>query len=373
MTRKIMLLLLTLAAALGLALSCGGCNKKAEEKKTEKVETKETAKPAEAAKPATDAAKPAEPTGPATPAASPADHAACFGSPAGIPAREFEAAGHKYKVEGNKLTMVDALPGDQIAFGLMTDAKNAIEPTLANIDKILAWLKAEKADAVLVTGDSGEDYDNLVKNLSRIAQSGLLTVVIMGNREKLEDYNKAMEELGPKFPNLVNGNRVRAVVTNQAAVLTLAGYYDANYIHHLPGCLYGEKELVELAELRKTLNVPTVFMSHGPMRGVGKLALDVAPEAGNVGDPALAAFVKANNVPFGAFGNIHEAGGRAVGIDFEKPLEQNKPYDNVYVNPGPTDSDPWPMNDGTVSNGLAGLLTVKAGKGSFKIFRIGAK
>jgi hypothetical protein len=50
-------------------------------------------------------------------------------------------------------------------------------------------------------------------------------------------------------------------------------------------------------------------------------------------------------------------------------VNQNTFVDSLYVNPGPGDTDPWPMNDGSVSTGMCGMLTVQGDTAAYKIFR----
>lgn len=298
----------------------------------------------------------------------------CWGTdnPA-APKLEFEANGIKFEItNGYRAKALNLDATKPLVLGALTDIKSFIPQNATNLKLYFEEFKKAKVQAVLVAGDSGEKIDALKPVFEALAKEGLAIFVIMGNRESKADYVKAMADVQATAKNLVNMNAVRVVDFGAATLISIAGYYDANYIHNPPGCPYTGKQIEELKALVAAAKSPVILFSHGPMRGVGPDAIDNAVEAGNVGDPALAALINESKIPFGVFGNIHEAGGKAVGPDFKTVIKQNTPSPALYLHPGAGDSDPWKLNDGSLSRGMAGILTIEGGKASYKIIRAAA-
>jgi len=284
--------------------------------------------------------------------------------------KELTIEGKKYSVQGHLIKLETPDEDDEYSVGVITDIKDAIPTTMENLKKFYAEFADAKVDAIVVTGDSSENYDALKAVFTFLGEQQLPPFIIMGNSEKKADFVKALTEVQATYPNLFNMNIQRRFDADDLDLISLAGYYDINYIHNPPGCLYGKKELDDVALLAKECDSPAAIISHGPPRGEGKDAIDHAVEAGNVGDPEMAKTIVAANIPFGIFGNIHEAGGKAVGVDFKTVIAPETMSDKLYLNPGPASSDPWNMNDGKISNGMAGIFKVKGGKAMYKIISV---
>ena len=360
--------ILVVLVALSLAFVVfHGCEKAEEKKKPQVVEKKEKAaeelKKKEAVKKKEEVKAPIE--------AAPGKDPDCWGKDdPKAPRVEFEAAGEKYEIVGNyRLKAINGNGTKPLVLGVLTDIKNNIPRNIENLKKFFETFKKEKATAVVIAGDTSEKYESLKPLFEFLAKQNLLTLVIMGNREVKEDYVKAAAEVHAQYKNFIDMNRIRTADLKAATVVSLAGYYDPNYIHNPPGCAYTPQQIVETKNLIDKIGNAAVLLSHGPPRGTGQTAIDQAVEAGNVGDPMLTKLISDAGVPFGVFGNIHEAGGKAVGGDFKGVLAQNKPLPRLYLNPGPADSDPWKMNDGSISRGMAAILTIKGNTASYKIIR----
>jgi hypothetical protein len=91
-----------------------------------------------------------------------------------------------------------------------------------------------------------------------------------------------------------------------------------------------------------------------------------------VGDPDLAAAIAEAHISFGVFGHILESGGRATDLEGKKPVKPGTFATALYVNPGPAFADPWGLNGGAVSHGMAALLTFKNGRGEWQPLKAGA-
>jgi len=321
--------------------------------KDEKKAAEETAKKAEAAKVAKAEAKTTN---------TAADDVSCWGKDdpkASIKAIDID--GQKFNLINNyRLEAAKPDLTKPLVIGVLTDIKNNIASNMKNLEGFYAEFKKAGVNAVVVSGDTAEKYAMLKPLFEFFGKKGLLTMVIIGNREAKNDYAMAISEAAKKYPNLINLNTIRSVDLGAMTFVSMPGYYDANYIHNGPGCAYTATHVDATKKLVLQSKDPVALISHGPPRGVGKNAIDNAIEAGNVGDPRLTQLIKETGINLGFFGNIHEAGGKAVsGGEYNKALEQNKDYSNLYIHPGPADSDPWKMNDGTISRGMAGIVTVK--------------
>ncbi len=299
-----------------------------------------------------------------------ASDAICFGDMTPVKKAEaIDANGKKFERFGAKLVDKNTDEDKAMTFGVLTDIKSAIPATLQAIDAYFDFFKQNKVEAVLVTGDSGEEYKDLKTVFEHIGKKGLPTYIIMGNREKSADFDKALEEAGKTYKNLFNMNRIRFVNGDDVDLVSLPGYHDPEYIHNKPGCQYDQKQLDLVATLAKEADSPLLLIAHGPPRGKGKDAIDNAVVAGNIGDPNLAKLITDAKIKFGSFGNVHEAGGKAVGADFSTIVKPDTFVDTLYLHPGPGDSDPWTMNDGSKSKGMAGVLMFKDGKAAYKVFK----
>jgi hypothetical protein len=76
-------------------------------------------------------------------------------------------------------------------------------------------------------------------------------------------------------------------------------------------------------------------------------------------------------IRFGVFGHILEAGGRATDLEGKKPVKAGQAVPALYVNPGPAFADPWSLNSGGVSRGMAAILIIKGGKGEWQQVKAG--
>jgi hypothetical protein len=110
---------------------------------------------------------------------------------------------------------------------------------------------------------------------------------------------------------------------------------------------------------------PVVLISHGPPRQEGRAALDVTEEGHNIGDPELTAAIAQAKIPFGIFGHILESGDRATDLEGKKAIRPGQAVPALDLNPGPAFADPWNLNSGGVSHGMAAILTIKNGKGEW--------
>jgi Icc-related predicted phosphoesterase len=164
---------------------------------------------------------------------------------------------------------------------------------------------------------------------------------------------------------------VRRVEADGFTLVSLPGYYDKRFFHESAGCQYKADDAGELSRIAKGAPSPVVLVSHGPPRQDGKAAIDVTDDGHNVGDPDLATAIAEAKIPFGVFGHILEAGGRATDLEGKKTIKPGQAAASMYINPGPAFADPWGLNGGAVSHGMAAILNIKGGKGEWQQIKAG--
>lgn len=335
--------------------------------------TKEPAAPAPAEKPKTE--EKAVAAQPATKAAS--SDSDCIGNwSAEGTAAKVDAGGKTFELQGSKLKETSTDPDDQVILGVVANIKEDTPENIKNLQSILEFFKKEKVDAIVIDGDSGENEQQIANVLEPISALNLPTFVIIGNLENKNDYNKAVKAAAAKHPNIFDLNQIRMVELDDVVLVSLPGYYDKSYLHAGDaGCLYKAADLDSTRAAIKAANAakPLVLVSHGAPRQDGAEAIDrMSPGETNVGDPELMKVVRETGVKLGIFANIQEAGGRGTNVDGNSLVGEEKPAEQLFLNPGPADAVAWKMNDRTESVGMAATMTIKGKQASFKMHRIAA-
>ena len=296
---------------------------------------------------------------------------ACVGAAGEGAALMVETANGKWERNGSTVTWKEGASAEGIVLGALTDIKDGAAENIANLKKAMTFFTAEKVDAIVVAGDSGETEEHIGAVLDVLAEPKVPVFIVIGNRESKTVFNKAVTAAATKHPHIFNLNQVRRVDTPVVDLISLPGYFNPDYLHAEDGCRYFGGDVTELTTIAGTLNSPGLLVSHGGPKQEGKDALDFTSQGKNVGDEALTAFLTEAKVPFGIFGNIHEAGGTATDLKGTK-LEAGAEHASLFLNPGPADSIRWPMNDGTESAGMAAIMTIKGDKASYKVERFAA-
>ncbi len=275
-----------------------------------------------------------------------------------------------WELAGSTLTEKSARKGDTLVVGAVTDIKEDSAENMANLKELAKWFKENKVDVIVNNGDTGETEAQIVNSLTVLAEVGVPVLSIIGNREGRKVHKAALTAVRQKFPNVFNLVAVRRVDTAVADFISMPGYHNPNYIHAEDGCMYTAEDAQSLVELARASNSPVVLISHGPPKMDGPDGLDRTSEGDNVGDPAVAKVIAEQRIPFGIFGNIHEAGGKATDLMGKTVLAQNTMVDALYLHPGPADGVRWVMNDKSESLGMAAILTIKGKQASYQIKRM---
>jgi Icc-related predicted phosphoesterase len=275
-----------------------------------------------------------------------------------------------WELAGSTLTEKSPRKGDTLVVGVVTDIKEDSPENLANLREFAKWFKANNVDLIVNNGDTGETQAQIENALGILAEIKVPVLSIIGNREGRKVHKAALAAAHAKHGNIFNLVNVRRVDTSIADFVSMPGYHNPNYIHAEDGCMYTAEDTASLVEAVKASNSPVVVISHGPPHMDGPNALDRTSEGDNVGDPAIAKVIAEHRVAFGIFGNIHEAGGKAVDLKGEKVIAQNTFVDALYLHPGPADGVRWVMNDKSESVGMAAILTIKGAKASYQIKRM---
>jgi Icc-related predicted phosphoesterase len=285
-------------------------------------------------------------------------------------------SGFRFTLKGGRAEVHAAAASKESRLGLLAAVKDFSPETRANLEQFVAAFKKAGVSGIVVDGDSAygvDDQDSTLTDLfSWLGEQGLPVYGIIGNSESRSSFNRALLAAFRKHPLVINLNLVRRVEGDGFTLVSLPGYYDARYIHESAGCRYKQDDAMELSRIARGAPSPVVLVTHGPPRQEGKAALDVTDDGHNVGDPDLAAAIAEAKISFGVFGHILESGGRATDLEGKRPVKPGQFASALYVNPGPAFADPWGLNGGAVSHGMAAILTLKNGKGEWQPLKAGA-
>ncbi len=326
------------------------------------------------APPPPEPAKPEVKVEPPAPPPTPKSDPTCVGPMTTGTPETVTVGDQTWELNGAKMELKSELKKKgELVIGALTDIKEDSDENKANLKKLVDFFKKSKAQLIVVAGDTGQNQKEIEGALTVLATSKVPVFNIVGNREGKAEYRKAMVALKAKYGNVFDLNVIREVETPVLDIVSMPGYFNPSYLHNDDGCLYYQADLDALDAFIKARKEPVMLVSHGGPKQDGAEALDRTAEGENRGDPGLAKVMAEDKVPFGIFGTFHEAGGRATDLSGATRLDENKPYDSLYVNPGPADAVKWMMNDGSESEGMGALLTFKDGKLSYQIHRLGGK
>ncbi|MHB8877886.1 MAG: metallophosphoesterase family protein, partial [Myxococcaceae bacterium] len=282
-----------------------------------------------------------------------------------------EHGGLRYELQGStaRVRKPGAPSRGPVKVGVLSGIKDLEPETREALLGFFAELKKQQVQAVLIGGDTAEEPGDLEKVYGfLVEQTDLPLLAIAGNSERGGAHNYAIQKARAGHPNLLNMDIVRRFDGEGFDVVALGGYYDKKFMRMAGGCAYGAADVATVGAAAKECDDPVIFLAHGPPRQRGQAAIDYVPEAGNVGDLELTEVIKAAGIPFGVFGHILEAGGKATDLG-GAPLAEKKLHKALYLNPGSANPLPWKLNSGQTSHGLAAVLTVEGKQARYELLR----
>ena len=284
--------------------------------------------------------------------------------------RKLTIAKRVYTHQGYKLVLDDKQAGKGAKVGVISASKEMVVSTLENIKAALAWFKKEQVHWIIVNGDMTTDAFDIETLFGLLGDTEVGVLVNMGNGDSFGVWNRIFRRKSGQYPNVINASYIRHIVADGVEFWILPGYYDKRFLHQTGACRYNKKDVQEMkVKLRKAGDKPTVLVSHGPPRGYGREAIDWISEGENIGDIAINKLLQKHDIKFGLFSHILEAGGKAVGSDFKTAVGERKGVQSLYVNTGSISGDPWPMNSGKTSYGMAAIVEYKNENSKFWLKR----
>jgi Icc-related predicted phosphoesterase len=274
-----------------------------------------------------------------------------------------------YTYTGPALAAKKKDPDGVVTLGLLGAVKDFSSDTQKALATFLKRFERQKVDALVLLGDIAATEFEITQVLLACAKTGLPVLAVIGNSEGRAAFNRAILAAMKVAPNVINMNIIRRVDLGGAVLISLPGYRDKRFVHQTSGCLYKDRDLKAMARMLKGVAPPVVMVAHGPPAGRGKRALDVAVEAGNVGDMGLASFIKKHKIPFGVFSHILEAGGQAVDAK-DRFVKPNKWVSSLYINAGSANPLRWQLNTGKLACGMAAVYRIKGKKASYTLMRL---
>ncbi len=286
---------------------------------------------------------------------------------------------HTLEVRGSTAVRTGGPWKGPLKIGVLGAIKEASAETKQNIKKAAAEFQKRGVHFVVANGDVSEGEFDLEDAFMMLGDAVKVPVFThIGNSEGKGSFTRAYLKANKTHPHLFNMNWIRQVDLGGIHLFSLPGYYNLKFLHGKAGCHYTAKDVHVLRQLMEKVPAGDVkiLTAHGPPKSFGKQGIDVAFDAGNVGDPEMADLLETVPVPFGIFGHILEAGGRATsnlktGAPVKLPMK--KPVNRLYFNAGSASATPWGMLNGKQSYGMAAVLTVDGGKAKMEFLTLRKK
>jgi hypothetical protein len=300
-----------------------------------------------------------------------ARRASCTGDGVAVAPAELAFGAARFTFDGPSLKALGPDPDGVFTLGVLGAPKDFSDESRVALGKFFDRFQKAGVDAVLLLGDLAATETELTQILLYAAERKWPVLALIGNTEGRSAFNNAFLAALRATPNLINLDFTRRVEFGPVSLVNLPGYQDRRFMHQSSGCTYKPEDVDALKALLPSSGA-TVLVSHGPPAGKDAQALDVAVEAGNVGDPVLAGFIRDQKIAFGLFSHILEAGGRAVDAQ-GRPVLAGAMRPDFFLNVGSANPLAWQLNGGKVSCGMGAIARFKDGQGSFEFVHLPCK
>jgi Icc-related predicted phosphoesterase len=270
-----------------------------------------------------------------------------------------------FELRGSQMVRLGGPWKGPLKIGVLGAIKEASKGTRENIKRASEEFKKRGVNLVIANGDISEGEFDLEDAFMMLGDEISVPIFAhIGNSEGKGSFTRAFLKAQKVHPDMFNMNWIRHLDWGGIHVFSLPGYYNFKFLHGKAGCHYTPRDLSALRKLIQALpkDDQVILTAHGPPKSFGKAAIDVAFDAGNVGDPDMADLLETAPVPFGIFGHILESGGR-VTSDLKTGVPQKLPMTSgasrLYMNAGSASSMPWSMLNGKPVYGMAAVMTVE--------------
>ncbi len=283
----------------------------------------------------------------------------------------------QYQFSNETVTQLTHDEDEQVRYGVISDIHGEAERIASFVEE----LKKRNIEAILVPGDlvkneelrygrvdQQNDERELEAVLRELGKSNLPVLVIPGNHETEPAWKKAMENIHPAYPNIIDMNQYRRFDGDDADIVSLPGYQ----IKEAPGRKFipddgfwaSQVMINELSKQRKGLDDVVILLTHGPPATGANPSPGIISSGEDVSDKYTAMAMKRDTISFAVVGHIHEAGGYAATLDGKK-VEQGEWSDGFVANFGTLET--WKYNNGRTYKGMAGILTIDGTKAKYEI------
>lgn len=243
---------------------------------------------------------------------------------------------------------------DVAVFGVLSDIHG-------NVEKVKYFLEIFRNNGVeylILPGDIGEQEEQIYEVLRVASELSVPVFIIPGNHESKDDYYNSIKKINKD--NIIDCSKFRFFDGDDADLAFVPGYFIQSMTIE-NGFIFNESDV----DIIRTLIINnTILVAHSPPKFTTKNAIDVIYDGKNVGSNELTSLIKENNISFGIFGHIHEAGAKAIDLQ-EQKIKENSWSSQLFLNPSSV--IPWTLLNGTNHQGSAAIFWVNNSRAKYKI------
>lgn len=271
-----------------------------------------------------------------------------------------DAGAVQLKRQGPVLERTSKRADGPVRFGILTGVEEWNEPNRHNLIELQRWFAEQQVEALILAGGVGPERESCLNVLKQLASSEVPVLPLIGASADFSGYRRAVAQAQKQHKNIIDLSTARVVDWGPVTLVSLPGYHNPFYLgHRRGGCAYREEDVSALGEAIEDAEGPFLLVAAAPPRGRGPGAIDFARGGVNIGDPALTKMIDARSVPFGVFGHVYEAGGRATSDPAGRhPVRPGQWSKTLYLNPGAAEAVPYDLSGGGRSRGMGAILEI---------------